>query len=50
MLKLQYSVHYQVNTSIQFPNSTLQIYLALKGYDADSFELDTTTLIIPIRE
>lgn len=40
MGKLQYSVNYTLNVSVYFPNSTLSIYYRLKGYDADSFNLD----------
>lgn len=42
MAKLQYSVNYDLNISINYPSNenTIKLYYRLRGYDADSFELD----------
>ncbi|CAK70993.1 unnamed protein product (macronuclear) [Paramecium tetraurelia] len=52
MAKLQYSVNYDLNISINYPSKedTLTLYYRLRGYDADSFELDVQEMIIPIRD
>lgn len=50
MKKLIDSVNYTVNTSVDYPDPTLEIYFGLIGVDSDSYDLDTTTLVIAIRE
>lgn len=48
MLKLQQSVQYTLNTSADYPDATITVYIALTGYDAESFQLDVNTLTVPI--
>lgn len=50
MSKLQYYTSYHVNTSVDYPDPQLKLYLAIKGYDADSYDLDISVHIIPIRD